>query len=54
MSPKELCQYIEGRGNGADLAEQFHREKESLLSWGKEKGILYNETTFSERKVGDE
>ena len=54
MSPKELCQYIEGRGNGADLAEQLHREKESLLSWGQENGILYNETTFSERKVGDE
>ena len=54
MSPKQLCSYIERRGNGANLAEQFDREKESLLSWGQENDILYTSQTFSERKAGEE
>jgi len=54
MSPEELCKYIERRGNGANLAEQFDREKESLLSWGQKNGILYSKETFSKRKVGEE
>ena len=54
MSPEELCSYIEGRGNGTNLAEQFDCEKESLLSWGKENDILYTAETFSQRKAGEE
>jgi len=54
MSPKELCSYIEGRGNGTNLAEQLDREKESLLSWGQENDILYTAETFSQRKAGEE
>ena len=54
MSPDELCKYIQRRGNGTNLAEQFDREKESLLSWSQANGILYNKETFSKRKVGEE
>lgn len=32
---------IRGR-DGANFAEQFHREKESLLQWGKERACLYS------------
>ena len=54
MSPKELCTYLERRSHGANLTEQFHREKESLLSWGQENDILYTAKTFSQRKIGEE
>lgn len=54
MSPKELCTYLERRSNGTNLTEQFHSEKESLLSWGKRNDILYTAKTFSEQKIGEE
>lgn len=54
MSPKELCTYLERRSHGTNLTEQFHSEKESLLSWGKRNDILYTAKTFSEQKVGEE
>jgi hypothetical protein len=54
MSPKKLCNYIEGRSNGSNLAEQFRSEKESLLSWSQENDILYSAETFSELQAGEE
>ena len=54
MSPRKLCKYSERRSNAANLGEQFHSEKESLLSWGTENNILYTAKTFSPRVAGEE
>ena len=51
MSPKELCQYIEGRGNGADLAEIFQQSETHDPQLSAAKHTL-NASTEGKKRVG--